>query len=199
MPYASPGSGDVLVAPGYLAGTTGTDTVRPLLDGRTGWTQALVNFDVYYTSPCQRLRAVNSPLKGWTFTYAADPLGVPTWITTFDRGTPDEIVRAFTGTLTDGLDNYFRDHLSGGPRYTGHTPARLFAAHEWEPVPGPRPWRMLSPDGHAAFQIRTGHLEDHHELRDPTRAMWKITAGPDPVLPDAQNADEGGVQGADVV
>lgn len=181
MPHDTTGSGEVLVAPRYLAGTTGTDPVAPLLDTAPGWTQTLVGPDPYYTSPCQRLRAARRQGGAWTFTYASDPLGMPTWSAHFDRTTPDEALTAFTGRLIDGVGNYFADYLYGGRYYDGQTPASIFAEHEWKPVRGSRPWHMLAPDEHAAFHIRTGHVDDHDELRHRSAATWKITAGPDPI------------------
>lgn len=106
---------------------------------------------------------------------------MPTWSAHFDRTTPDEALVAFTELLIDGVGNYFADYLSGGRYYDGQTPAGIFAEHEWEAVRGSRPWHMLASDEHAAFHIRTGHVEDHEELRHRSAATWKITAGPDPV------------------
>ncbi|MFG3253294.1 DUF317 domain-containing protein [Streptomyces sp. NPDC048172] len=188
MPHPAASGETLLVAPRYLAGTTGTDPLVPLLDTTPGWTRTLVGPDPYYASPCQRLRAARRLDGEWTFTYAADPLGMPVWSAHFDRATPDEVLLAFTEHLVDGIGNYFADHLHGGQHYAGHTPARLLAAHEWEPVPGTRPWRMLAPDEHAAFHLRLGYLDDHDELRDRGAATWKFTAGPDPVKHPAWTA-----------
>ncbi|MGW7517779.1 DUF317 domain-containing protein [Streptomyces sp. NPDC054796] len=181
MTYSATGSDDVLVAPRYLAGTTGTDPLAPLLDTAPGWTHTPVGTDPYYASPSQRLRAARRDRGEWTFTYAADPLGMPTWSAHFDRAVPDEVLTAFTERLRDGVENYFADHLHGGRHYTGQTPARVFAEHGWEPVRGSRPWYMLAPDEYAAFHLRTGYLPERDELLDHRTATWKITAGPDPV------------------
>ncbi|MFG3255274.1 DUF317 domain-containing protein [Streptomyces sp. NPDC048172] len=188
MPHHATGGETVLVAPRYLAGTTGTDPLAPLLDTTPDWTRTLVGPDPYYASPCQRLRAARRREGEWSFTYAADPLGIPVWSAHFDRATPDEVLTAFAEQLVDGLGNYFADHLHGGPRYSGLTPARLLAAHEWKPVHGSRPWHILAPDEHAAFHLRLGHLHDHEELRDRDAATWKFTAGPDPVKRPAWTA-----------
>lgn len=171
----------MLVSPRYLAGTAGTDPVTPILDAAPGWTQTLVGPDPYYTSPCQRLRAARRLHGQWTFTYAADPLGIPTWSAHFDRTVPDEALNAFAERLVDGVGNYFADYLYGGQHYDGQTPVGIFTAHEWEAVRGSRPWHMLAPDEHAAFHIRTGHVDAPDELRHRSAATWKITAGPDPV------------------
>ncbi|MEU5838715.1 DUF317 domain-containing protein [Streptomyces diacarni] len=180
MPHRTTVSEDVLVGPRYLAGTTGTDPIAPLLDAAPGWSRALVGPDPYYASSCQRLRAARRDGE-WTFTYAYDPLGIPDWSAHFDRTTPDEVLAAFTERLIDGLDTYFADYLSGGPLHTGQTPASVFAEHGWEPARGTQPWRTLAPDEHAAFHIRTGYVDDPDELRHREAATWKITAGPDPV------------------
>lgn len=180
MPHRTTASEDVLVAPRYLAGTTGTDPVAPLLNAAPGWSRALVGPDPYYASSCQRLRAARRDSE-WTFTYAADPLGMPDWSAHFDRTTPDEVLAPFTERLIDGMDTYFADHLSGGPLHTGQTPASIFAEHGWEPLRGTRPSRTLAPDEHAAFHIRTSHADDSDELRHRGAATWKITAYPDPV------------------
>lgn len=181
MPYAVTGSRGVLVSPRYLAGTTGTDPVASLLEAAAGWTHTLADPDPYYTSPCRRLRAAHRLHGGWTFTYRPDPLGMPAWAAHFDATVPDEVLAAFTERLVDGVGNYFADYLHGGRSYSGLTPAGVFAMHEWEPVPGSRPWRMHAPDEHAAFHLRTGYTDEHDELHDRTAATWKITAGPDPV------------------
>lgn len=182
MPHRTTASEDVLVAPRYLAGTTGTDPVAPLLNAAPGWSRALVGPDPYYASSCQRLRAARRDSE-WTFTYAADPLGMPDWSAHFDRTTPDEVLAPFTERLIDGMDTYFADHLSGGPLHTGQTPASIFAEHGWEPLRGTRPSRTLAPDEHAAFHIRTSHADDSDELRHRGAATWKITSKPRPGLP----------------
>lgn len=141
--------------------------------------------DTYFTSPCQRVRVANpveSFYGGWTISYAEDPLGVPDWITTFDRNTPSEIVAAFTETLVHGLHNNFSDYLSGGKHYTGTSPASLIARHQWEPVHGSRPFRSVSPDGHAAYQMRAGWLHEYDELISPEKSTWRMSAGTDPVF-----------------
>ncbi|WP_432198586.1 DUF317 domain-containing protein [Streptomyces sp. bgisy027] len=175
----------VLVSPGYLAGLGGSRNIFNTLDLAPGWTKTIAfGTDTYYTSPCQRVRvanAVESFYGGWTISFAEDPLGVPDWITTFDRNTPHEIVTAFTGTLVDGLHNNFADYLSGGQRYAGTSPASLIARQRWEPVHGSRPFRMVSPDGHAAYQMRVGWLHEYDELLTPTKSTWRMSAGADPV------------------
>lgn len=176
---------DVLVSPGYLAGPGDSRSIFSALDIAPGWTKAIAfGTDTYYTSPCQRVRvanAVESFYGGWTISYAEDPLGVPDWITTFDRNTPHEIVAAFTKTLVDGLHNNFADYLSGGRHYTGISPASLTAQHRWEPVQGSRPFRTVSPDGHAAYQMRVGWLHEYDELLTPEKSTWRMSAGTDPV------------------
>ncbi|MEU8782624.1 DUF317 domain-containing protein [Streptomyces sp. NPDC048637] len=180
----APGT-DVLVTPGYLAGPGPSDAVFNTLDSAAGWTKVMAfGTDTYYTSLCQRVRIANaaeSHYGGWTISYAEDPLGVPDWITTFDRDTPQEIVAAFTDTLVDGLPNHFADYLSGGKHHTTKTPATLFSSHQWEAVRGARPFRTVSPDGHAAFRIRGGWLHEYDELLDPEKSTWRMSAGPDPV------------------
>lgn len=178
MPHHDSGD-DVLVSPRYLAGTR-TDPVAPLLEAAPGWGHALVGSDPYYASPGQHLRTARREGE-CTFTYAADPLGMPVWSAHFDRAVPDEVRAAFAELLLDGVETYFADYLRGGPQYTGQTPAHVFAAHEWEPAHGSRPWRMVAPDGHAAFHIRSGYLDEQRELRERGMATWRLTAGPDPV------------------
>ncbi|MFJ8532855.1 DUF317 domain-containing protein [Streptomyces sp. NPDC093591] len=176
---------DVLVSPGYLAGPGDSRSIFNALDLAHGWTKAIAfGTDTYYTSPCQRVRvanAVESFYGGWTISYAEDPLGVPDWITTFDRNTPHEIVAAFTKTLVDGLHNNFADYLSGGQHHTGISPASLTAQHGWEPVQGSRPFRTVSPDGHAAYQMRVGWLHEYDELLTPEKSTWRMSAGTDRV------------------
>lgn len=176
---------DVLVSPGYLAGPGDNRSIFNSLDFAPGWTKAVAfGTDTYYTSPCQRVRVANaleSFYGGWTISYAEDPLGVPDWITTFDRNTPHEIVAAFTETLVEGVHNNFADYLSGGRRYTGTSPASLTARHRWEPVHGTRPFRTVSPDGHATYQMSVGWLHEYDELLTPEKSTWRMSAGPDPV------------------
>ncbi|WDT54147.1 DUF317 domain-containing protein [Streptomyces sp. G7(2002)] len=184
MPTTDPDV-DVLIAPVYLAGPGPGQAVFNTLDSAAGWTKVLAfGCDTYYTSPCQRVRIANaaeSHYGGWTISYAEDPLGVPDWITTFDRDTPQEIVAAFTDTLVAGLPNHFADYLNGGEHHTGHTPATVLTSHQWEAVRGTRPFRTVSPDGHAAFRIRSGWLHEYDELLDPAKSTWRISAGPDPI------------------
>ncbi|MFF7474555.1 DUF317 domain-containing protein [Streptomyces sp. NPDC008092] len=176
---------NVLVSPGYLAGPGDSRSIFDTLDHAPGWTKTIAfGTDTYYTSPCQRVRVANaleSFYGGWTITYAEDPLGVPDWITTFDRNTPNEIVAAFTEILVDGLHNNFADYLSGGPHYTGISPASLTARHRWEAVRGTRPFRTVSPDGHAAYRMADGWLHEYDELLTPEKSTWRMSAGPDPV------------------
>ncbi|MGY4987508.1 DUF317 domain-containing protein [Streptomyces nigrescens] len=184
MPTTDPDV-DVLIAPVYLAGPGTGHAVFNALDSAAGWTKVVAfGSDTYYTSPCQRVRianAVESHYGGWTISYAEDPLGVPDWITTFDRDTPQEIVAAFTDTLVAGLPNHFADYLSGGEHHTGHTPATVLTSHQWEAVRGTRPFRTVSPDGHAAFRIRSGWLHEYDELLDPAKSTWRMSAGLDPI------------------
>ena len=176
---------DVLVSPGYLAGPGDSRSIFNTLDLAPSWTKTVAfGTDTYFTSPCQRVRVANpveSFYGGWTISYAEDPLGVPDWITTFDRNTPHEIVAAFTKTLVDGLHNNFADHLSGGRHHTGTSPASLIARHRWEPVHGSRPFRSVSPDGHAAYQMRVGWLHEYDELLTPEKSTWRMSAGTNPV------------------
>ncbi|MEW2305398.1 DUF317 domain-containing protein [Streptomyces sp. NPDC006655] len=184
-PFALDPHSDVLVSPSYLAGPGDRRSIFNTLDFASDWTKTVAfGTDTYYTSPCQRVRvanAVESFYGGWTISYAEDPLGVPDWITTFDRNTPNEIVAAFTKLLVDGLHNNFADYLGGGRQYTGVSPASLTARHQWEPVHGSRPFRMVSPDGHAAYQMRVGWLHEYDELLTPEKSTWRMSAGTDPV------------------
>ncbi|MFC4607762.1 DUF317 domain-containing protein [Streptomyces maoxianensis] len=176
---------EVLVGPGYLAGPGNGRAVFDSLGNAEGWTKVVAfGTDTYYTSPCQRVRvanAVKSHYGGWTITFAEDPLGIPDWIVTFDRHTPDEVVAAFTATLVQGLPNHFADYLTGGKHYTGASPATVFGSHQWEAVPGSRPFHSVSPDGHAAYQMRVGWLHEYDELLAPEKSMWRMSAGVDPV------------------
>lgn len=184
-PLALDPNADVLVNPGYLAGPGDSRRIFNSLDFAPGWTKAIAfGTDTYYASPCQRVRvanAVESHYGGWTISYAEDPLGVPDWITTFDRNTPHEIVAAFAETLVDGLHNNFTDYLSGGRHYTGISPASLTARHRWDPVHGSRSFRTVSPDGHAAYQMHVGWLHEYDELLTPPKSTWRMSAGTDPV------------------
>ncbi|WP_405539646.1 DUF317 domain-containing protein [Streptomyces sp. NBC_00075] len=183
---------EVLVSPGYLAGPGPSTAVFNILDNAAGWTKTVAfGTDTYYTSPCQRVRVANpveSHYGGWTVSYAEDPLGVPDWITTFDRNTPSEIVAAFTEPLVDGLHNNFADYLSGGKHHTGTSPASLIARHGWQPVHGSQPFRTLSPDRHAAYQMQVGWLHEYDELISPAKSTWHMSAGPDPVFAPAWQA-----------
>jgi hypothetical protein len=177
---------DTLVSPIHLAGPGPGQAVFNLLDHAPGWTKVVAfGTDTYYTSPCQRVRIANpveSHHGGWTITYAEDPLGVPDWITTFDRNTPEEIVGAFTDRLVAGLPNNFAAYLSGGEHYALDSPAAVLARHRWEPVDGSRPFfRNISPDGHAAYEMRVGWLHEYDELLSPEKSTWRVAAGPDPV------------------
>ncbi|MCM1967981.1 DUF317 domain-containing protein [Streptomyces sp. G1] len=177
---------DVLVAPASLAGGGSSRTVSAALDSAAGWTKTIAfGTDAYYTSPCQRVRIANpveSHYGGWTIAFAEDPLGVPDWITTFDRNTPAEVVSAFTTALVEGLGNNFRHQLHGGTHQTGLTPATLFAVHGWQPAPGPSGvHRQLSPDGHCAYRIRTSQVHEYDELMDPELSTWRLSGGVEPV------------------
>ncbi|MFC9643512.1 DUF317 domain-containing protein [Streptomyces mirabilis] len=183
---------EVLVSPGYLAGPGPNVAIFNTLGNAAGWTRAVAfGTDTYFTSPCQRVRVANpveSYYGGWTISYAEDPLGIPDWITTFDRNTPSEIVAAFTETLVHGLHNNFADYLSSGKHYTGTSPASLIARHRWEPVHGSRPFRSVSPDGHAAYQMRAGWLHEYDELISPEKSTRRMSAGLDPVYTPAWQA-----------
>lgn len=182
----------VLASPVYLAGPGSSQYVFNILDGASGWTKAVAfNRDTYYISPCHRARvanAVESHYGGWTIAFAEDPLGVPDWITTFDRNTPYEIVAAFAETLVQGLPTYFTNYLSDGALHSGATPATLLASHRWEPVHGSRPYRTVSPDGHAAYRMRVGWLHEYDELLAPEKSTWRMSAGVDPVNTPAWQA-----------
>lgn len=150
---------EVLVAPVHLAGPGTREAVFSVLDNAAGWTKTVAfGTDTYYTSPCQRVRIANpveSHYGGWTITYAEDPLGVPDWITTFDRNTPHEIAAAFTETLVHSLPNHFRDYLGGGRHHTGLGPEDVLLRSDWEPMHGSRPYWIVSagqPHGHAHAQ-----------------------------------------------
>ncbi|MGH4028730.1 DUF317 domain-containing protein [Actinomycetota bacterium Odt1-20B] len=176
---------EVLVTPIHLAGPGTRDVVFNILDSADGWTKIIAfGTDTYYTSPCQRVRIANaleSRYGGWTVTYAEDPLGVPDWITTFDRNTPHEVVGAFTETLVPGLPNHFRDHLSGGLQHTEASPEDVLRQHGWEHVRGSRPAVALAPDGLAAWRTRDRWLHEHTELLTPEKSMWRLSAGADPI------------------
>ncbi|WP_449485246.1 DUF317 domain-containing protein [Streptomyces avidinii] len=169
-----------------LAGSGSLRTVATPLDDAAGWSKVIAfGTDAYYTSPCQRVRIANpveSHYGGWTITFAEDALGVPDWITTFDRDTPAEVVNAFTTTLIDGLDDTFRDYLHGGSRFTPGSPAALLTERDWQPAPRrPGAHYQLSPDGHAAYRIRIGRLHEYDELMDPALSTWQLSGGPDPL------------------
>ncbi|MFG3363531.1 DUF317 domain-containing protein [Streptomyces sp. NPDC048156] len=185
-PHALDPDTEVLVSPGYLAGPGSGLAVFNTLDNASGWTKTLAfGTDTYFTSPCQRVRVANpveSFYGGWTISYAEDPLGVPDWITTFDRNTPHEIVAAFAKTLVDGLHNNFADYLRNGRHHTVTSPASLTARHGWKPGHGSRPFRTVSPDGHAAYQMRDGWLHEYNELLTPEKSAWRMSAGTDPVF-----------------
>ncbi|MFB7270737.1 DUF317 domain-containing protein [Streptomyces sp. NPDC056244] len=176
----------------YLAGPGDRRLVADLLDRAPGWT-AVVAFgtDAYYTSPCQRVRIANpveSHYGGWTIAYAEDPLGVPDWITTFDRHTPAEVTAAFVTALIHGLDSHFTNLPHDGRHDTARSPAALLAQHGWHALPGIRPHHALSPDGYAAYQIRSGRIHEYAELLEPEKSTWRISAGPDPVNAPAWQA-----------
>ncbi|MFJ9085456.1 DUF317 domain-containing protein [Streptomyces sp. NPDC102384] len=157
------------------------------MDNAPGWTKTVPfdDADTYFTSPCQRVRianTANSRFGGWTITYAEDPLGVPDWITTFDRNTPQEIVAGFASTLIDSLPSNFRDYFSGGPHYTGDGHEGVLRRHNWELVRGSRPYWNISPDGHAGVRTRSGWVHEYDELISPANSMWRMSAGVEPRL-----------------
>ncbi|MET9374906.1 DUF317 domain-containing protein [Streptomyces sp. NPDC002992] len=176
---------EVLVAPVHLAGPGTREAVFSVLDNAAGWTKTVAfDTDTYYASPCQRVRIANpveSAYGGWTITYAEDPLGVPDWITTFDRNTPLEIVVAFTKTLVNSLPNHFRDYFSDGKHYTGLGQEDVLRQSNWEPVHGSRPYWIVSPDSRAALRTRSGWLDEYTELLTPEKSMWRLSGGVDPV------------------
>lgn len=183
---------EVLVSPIHLAGPGSQNAVYNVLQNAAGWSKPVVfEADAYYTSPCQRVRIANaaeSRYGGWTIAYAEDPLGVPDWITTFDRNTPQEIVAAFTQILVDGLPNHFLDYLSGGPHYTGLSPAVVLNNHDWEPRRGTEPFVTVAPDGHAALRMRGGWLHEYDELLSTENSMWRLSGGLDPIRVPAWSA-----------
>lgn len=124
---------------------------------------------------------MESHYGGWTITYAEDPLGVPDWITTFDRSTPHEIVAAFTETLVHSLPNHFRDYLGGGRHHTGLGPEDVLLRSDWEPMHGSRPYWIVSPDNRTAMRTRSGWLDEYTELLTPEKSMWRLSGGIDPV------------------
>ncbi|WP_179166532.1 DUF317 domain-containing protein [Streptomyces sp. CB03238] len=176
---------EVLVAPVHLAGPGTREAVFSILDNAAGWTKTVAfGTDAYYASPCQRVRIANpveSHYGGWTITYAEDPLGVPDWITTFDRNTPHEIAAAFTETLVHSLPNHFRDYLGGGRHHTGLGPEDVLLRSDWEPMHGCRPYWIVSPDNRTALRTRSGWLDEHTELLTPEKSMWRLSGGIDPV------------------
>ncbi|MFJ3908970.1 DUF317 domain-containing protein [Streptomyces vinaceus] len=169
-----------------LAGSGSSRTVSAPLDDAADWSKVIAfGTDAYYTSPCQRVRIAN-PVEGhyggWSITFAEDALGVPDWITTFDRDTPAEVVTAFTTTLVEGLGNTFRDRLQGGKHYTPSSPAALLAKRDWQPADRqPGAHYQLSPDGHSAYRIRIGRLHEYDELMDPELSTWRLSGGLDPL------------------
>ncbi|MGW9046958.1 DUF317 domain-containing protein [Streptomyces lydicus] len=184
-PHALEPGAEVLVGPVYLAGAGDSRTITEPLDQAPGWTKVIAfGTDTYFTSPCQRVRIAH-PLEshygGWTIAFAEDPLGVPDWITTFDRNTPDEVVAAFIAALVHGLESNFANYLNGGRHHTGASPAALLAEHGWETARDSRPHRQVSPDGHAAYRIRTGWVHEYDELLHPEKSLWRMSAGPDPI------------------
>ncbi|MGP3775448.1 DUF317 domain-containing protein [Streptomyces sp. SDT5-1] len=178
---------EVLVSPVYLAGPGSRTPVLDVLNNAPGWTRTTPfdTTDTYFTSPCQRARIANttdSYFGGWTITYAEDPLGVPDWITTFDRKTPQEIVACFTSTLVDSLPSNFRDYFSDGPHYPGTGHEEVFRRHSWQLVRGSRPYWNISPDGYAGVRTRSGWVHEYDELLSPAKSMWRLSAGLDPRL-----------------
>ncbi|MEU8687709.1 DUF317 domain-containing protein [Streptomyces sp. NPDC048665] len=178
-------STEVFVEPVHLAGPGPRETAFSILDDAAGWTKTVAfGTDAYYASPCQRVRIANpveSYYGGWTITYAEDPLGVPDWITTFDRNTPHEIVAAFTKTLVHSLPNHFRDYFSDGKHYTGLSPQSVLRRSNWQPVHGSRPHWNVSPDSRAALRTRSGWLHEYTELLTPEKSMWRLSGGVVPV------------------
>ncbi|MGW3493108.1 DUF317 domain-containing protein [Streptomyces sp. NPDC001020] len=176
---------EVRVAPVHLAGPGTKEAVFSILDKAAGWSKTVAfGADTYYASPCQRVRIANpveSQYGGRTITYAEDQLGVPDWITTFDRNTPQEIVAAFTETLVHSLPNHFRDYLSGGKHHTGLSPEGVLRRNKWQSVHGSRPHWIVSPDNHAALRTRSGWLHEYTELLTPEKSMWRLSGGVDPV------------------
>ncbi|MEV1026649.1 DUF317 domain-containing protein [Streptomyces sp. NPDC050264] len=175
---------EVFVSPVHLAGAGSRDVVFNILDSAPGWSKTVAfETDTYYTSPCQRVRIAN-PLEsyygGWTITFSEDPLGVPDWISTFDRGTPNEAVAAFARVLVHSLPGNFRDYFSDGKHY-GPGPEQLIRDGEWEFVRGSRPHLNVAPDGHMALRTRDGWVHEYNELLVPAKSLWRLSAGPDPV------------------
>ncbi|MFD9007605.1 DUF317 domain-containing protein [Streptomyces sp. NPDC059552] len=176
-----------------LAGSGSNLSVSAPLDDAGGWSKVIAfGTDAYYTSPCQRVRIANpveSHYGGWTITFAEDALGVPDWITTFDRDTPAEVVSAFTTTLVEGLGSTFRDRLQGGKHFAPSSPAALLSERDWQPADRqPGAHYQLSPDGHAAYRIRIGRLHEYDELMDPELSTWRLSGGLDPLTAPAWQA-----------
>ncbi|MEV3853149.1 DUF317 domain-containing protein [Streptomyces sp. NPDC050095] len=182
---------EVFVSPVHLAGPGSRNAVFNVLDSASGWSKIIAfGTDTYYTSPCQRVRIAN-PLEshygGWTIAFSEDPLGVPDWISTFDRETPNEVVAAFTQVLVHSLPNDFRDYFSDGKHY-GPGPEQLVRDAGWEFVRGSRPHLNVAPDGHMALRTRSGWVHEYDELLVPEKSSWRLSAGLDPVHAPAWRA-----------
>ncbi|MEI5601087.1 DUF317 domain-containing protein [Streptomyces brasiliscabiei] len=124
---------------------------------------------------CLRAQIADLP-DGWTISYAREPLGVPDWTALFTRGTPAEIVSAFTTTLVRGLPDDHRDHRPGGPHHSPAGPGDVLIARGWRDDHSPLFHYQHSPDGHAYLRLNLGHADFHTELEGEVCAAWTLYA-----------------------
>ncbi|MFB4193361.1 DUF317 domain-containing protein [Streptomyces carpaticus] len=169
-----PPDADLLVSPVYLAGTGDSSSITTLLDNAEGWTKTAVEDRYSFSGPHETLGIVHLPdhlSGGWKIT------AEPSWMASFSRRTPAEIVLAFTTTLLNGLPSQHRDYLVGGPRYHPATPATTLKERGWEPETTTRAHHQRSPDGYAALSIRLGSPDFDAELAGEAPAQWAMHGG----------------------
>ncbi|MFD0507110.1 DUF317 domain-containing protein [Streptomyces chiangmaiensis] len=132
-----------------------------------------------FTSPRQGAQVAYLPESwygGWKAVQYREPLGTPLWWATFSRNTPAEITSAFTTALAEGLPSNHSDFLHGDPHHRPSSPAGALADRRWQTDDTAMYLYQHSPDGHAYFALRKGHLDDYMELEGEGRPSGRCTA-----------------------
>ncbi|MET8412061.1 DUF317 domain-containing protein [Streptomyces sp. NPDC005195] len=183
---------DLLVRPVYLAGRGDTATVYDALCDARGWGKAITATGLMFTSPRQDAQVAYLPESrygGWKAIQYREPLGTPLWWASFSRNTPAEITSAFTTALAECLPSNHRDFLHGGPRHRPSSPAGALADRGWQTDDTAMYLYQRSPDGHAYFSLRKGHLDDYMELEGEGPAQWTMYGCVDQVNGERWHAD----------
>ncbi|MFF2819404.1 DUF317 domain-containing protein [Kitasatospora cineracea] len=181
MPNPTDKGRDYLIAPRFLADSTGTGdpALVPLLDA--GW---LLSHDelgnAYVTAPDFTVRLGYLPegnrSEMWMITAHDDVFAPATWQVLVDLAAPPEIVAELTGALAAAH--------SASPASVVHGPTggfdltdRLLDEHGWQQDGKPALATFRSPDGLVTLHRRLGHLRYDDELTGDLE-RWTFVVGP---------------------